>query len=174
MQLNEQKFCGWCGNNVVYQGTWNSKCDSCEYRNYIAPKPGCNVIIKHEDTVLMFERAQEPKKGFYDLPGGFVDVTDSSFEEASYREVNEELGLTKETIGAMSYLGSSTVVYEWDDSSIPMITVHYICEITDPSLIRLNADENASFHWVKPEDFQSINFAWDNDRIMLAKLWNIT
>ena len=50
------------------------------------------VIFRGEDVVLI-RRAFEPFKGWYALPGGFVDVGES-VEQACVRELLEETGLS--------------------------------------------------------------------------------
>ena len=50
------------------------------------------VIVDARGRVLLIERANEPFKGNYALPGGFVDL-DETCEAACRREVKEETGL---------------------------------------------------------------------------------
>jgi ADP-ribose pyrophosphatase YjhB (NUDIX family) len=49
------------------------------------------VIIK-DSKVLLIQRGVEPNKGFWGMPGGYVEW-DESTEDAVRREVNEETGL---------------------------------------------------------------------------------
>lgn len=48
------------------------------------------LIINEKNEVLLVERKDEPMKGFWDVPGGFVDWGESS-REAIIRELVEEL-----------------------------------------------------------------------------------
>jgi 8-oxo-dGTP diphosphatase len=48
--------------------------------------------VNDEFDVLLIQRAQEPYKGLYALPGGFVDIQET-LEEAAQRELKEETGL---------------------------------------------------------------------------------
>jgi ADP-ribose pyrophosphatase YjhB (NUDIX family) len=53
------------------------------------------VIIK-EDKILLIKRGANPFKGFWALPGGYVEW-DESVEDAVKREVQEELGVIIES-----------------------------------------------------------------------------
>lgn len=51
-----------------------------------------NAIVLNENKVLLVKRAQEPDKGWWDLPGGYLDW-DETLEEGTARELREETGL---------------------------------------------------------------------------------
>ena len=62
------------------------------------PRPAVSVDIvlfqKNNDScqVLLIKRAQKPFQGFYSLPGGFVDETET-LESAAIRELKEETAI---------------------------------------------------------------------------------
>ena len=62
------------------------------------PRPSVTVdlviftIANHDLKVLLIRRKQEPFKGRWALPGGFVDI-DESLERAAARELKEEVGV---------------------------------------------------------------------------------
>lgn len=66
---------------------------------YDYPRPAVTVdlviftIADNDLKVLLIRRAQEPFKGRWALPGGFVDA-DESLEKAAARELQEEAGVT--------------------------------------------------------------------------------
>ena len=67
---------------------------------YAYPRPSLTVDIivtkKVENTyfILLIERKDEPYKGQWALPGGFVDI-DEEIEGAAYRELKEETSITE-------------------------------------------------------------------------------
>jgi ADP-ribose pyrophosphatase YjhB (NUDIX family) len=61
------------------------------------PLLGVGAIIFEGDTVLLVERAGEPLKGWWSIPGGLLE-TGEKLEDALRREVSEETGLTVEVV----------------------------------------------------------------------------
>ena len=65
---------------------------------YKYPRPAVSVDIaiivplNGKLSVLLIERAQNPFRGLYALPGGFVEI-EETLEEAANRELQEETGL---------------------------------------------------------------------------------
>ena len=65
---------------------------------YQHPRPAVSVDIvlfqkkNGEYQVLLIKRAQDPFRGSYALPGGFVEMKESQ-EQAAERELREETGL---------------------------------------------------------------------------------
>ncbi|AHY47450.1 ADP-ribose pyrophosphatase [Rubrobacter radiotolerans] len=56
------------------------------------PKLTADVVLPLEGGVVLIRRKNEPFKGQWALPGGFVDVGET-VEEAAVREMREETGL---------------------------------------------------------------------------------
>ncbi|MCS7017905.1 MAG: NUDIX domain-containing protein [Cytophagales bacterium] len=65
---------------------------------YQYPRPALTVdcvifgLGENSLKVLLIERAEEPFKGMWALPGGFVDINES-IDEAARRELEEETGI---------------------------------------------------------------------------------
>ena len=173
-QLHEQNFCGWCGSKVTYPSQWMSVCNGCGYKNYLTPRPCCNIVIKKNGRLMMAERAVDPGKGKMDFPGGFMDMTDDSIEAAAYRELLEEFRLTREMVSPLRYAESSVAQYPWCDSAVPCACFYFTCDLLvdeiDPAGI--DQSENSRLRWVRLADAVTIDFAWDNDKQMFEKFFN--
>jgi 8-oxo-dGTP diphosphatase len=61
-----------------------------EYPDY--PRIGVGAVILHDDKVLLVRRGQSPSFGKWTLPGGLVELGESS-REAIAREILEECGI---------------------------------------------------------------------------------
>lgn len=119
----------------------------------------------------MVKRAIHPEKGKYDLPGGYAELTDTSMEEATLREFEEEVGLSREHVDNLVYLGSKkSPAYNWQNANVQNISFFYVCNLRDDApAIKLDESENSEVIWVGKPDLPNIDFAWDIDREMLEK-----
>lgn len=175
-QLNEQQYCGWCGSNVTYVSEWTSECQSCGYKRYFNPNPCSNILLVRGNSIMMVRRAIEPQKGKYDFPGGFMDMADESMEACAYRELYEEVGLSREDMTPVTYLSSAKApTYIWQDSAVVNTCFYYSTELLDPSTtFTLDKRENTEIIWVAKEDIPGIDFAWDTDKLVLEKYFEET
>jgi 8-oxo-dGTP diphosphatase len=95
----DMNYCARCGAPLAEQheaGTdhpvlvcTNPACGQVSYRN---AKPCAGVLVEHAGQVLLVQRAIEPYKGCWDIPGGFLHEWEHPAEGA-VREVQEETGL---------------------------------------------------------------------------------
>ncbi|KUK01312.1 MAG: NUDIX hydrolase [Methanobacteriaceae archaeon 41_258] len=116
------------------------------------------VIIYPDDSVILIKRKKNPYKGFWALPGGFVEYGER-VEEAALREAREETGLKVELDHLLS-------VYS-DPDRDPRGHVISICFIAHRIGGKLKADTDASevskFKW---EELEKIKLAFDHATIL--------
>ncbi len=64
-------------------------CQSCDFIDYQNPKIVAGSVVLKDDKILLCKRDIEPRKGFWTLPAGFMELGES-VEEAAQREAQEE------------------------------------------------------------------------------------
>ncbi|MEP3245200.1 MAG: NUDIX domain-containing protein [Sneathiella sp.] len=68
-----------------------------------SPRVGCGALIRNaQNQILLVKRLREPEAGHWGFPGGKVDFGETT-EDATCREVTEELGITI-TLGPLAHL----------------------------------------------------------------------
>lgn len=88
-----------------------SNYDKYQYEPFMATTD--NLICKWDHNlntlvVLMIERKDNPFKGLFALPGGFVDQTDAEISDCASRELKEEAGLKLQNFKQFKTYGSPT------------------------------------------------------------------
>jgi ADP-ribose pyrophosphatase YjhB (NUDIX family) len=89
-------FCPRCGSplkSVEHFGRLRPTCPRCEWVYYPNPKVAVVVLVRHLNQVLLVRRVNNPFRGDWTLPGGFVDAGEDP-ARAAERECVEETGLT--------------------------------------------------------------------------------
>jgi 8-oxo-dGTP diphosphatase len=95
--MRKKTFCPYCGTRLtekICEGSPRLFCEQCDEPIYENPIPAsCLVVVDNRNRVLLVKRSVEPKKGFWCLPGGFMELGESP-EKAALRELEEETGLS--------------------------------------------------------------------------------
>ncbi len=94
------KFCSECGSKVrlgIPEGDDHLRhiCDACGVIHYHNPKLIAGCIPVWGDQVLLCKRAIEPRKGFWTLPAGFMELGEN-LPAAARREAREEANVEVE------------------------------------------------------------------------------
>lgn len=96
MKKTDFKYCTRCGHPLesrTIQAIRRKVCPYCDTVYYDNPIPSVAVIARNvQGQLLLVKRKAEPKKGFWALPGGFMDGGES-VTQAALREMKEETGL---------------------------------------------------------------------------------
>jgi ADP-ribose pyrophosphatase YjhB (NUDIX family) len=131
-------YCPSCGKNHIEVHQKNAmECRSCGYVYFHNVASAAAGIIEIRGNVLLTVRGHEPKKGMYDLPGGFVDYNES-VEHALVREVREELGID---VVVTSYLGSFPNRYEYRNVVYFSTDIFMLCSPCDERAVITPSDE---------------------------------
>ena len=88
------KYCGECGQSVnlaVPEGDNRERyiCGSCGTIHYRNPLVVAGCVPVHDDKILLCRRAIEPRKGYWTVPAGFMELGET-VDAAAAREAQEE------------------------------------------------------------------------------------
>jgi len=151
------KYCPNCGHQDFYfDGEKAFTCPGCRFKYYInACGAVAAICVLPDNRIILTRRKFEPKEGYFDLPGGFVDLNESA-EDAVKREIKEELGLEIDT---MQYLVSFPNQYIFKGITYFTLDLAYICPIDNISGIKA-ADDVAEAKCILPAniDYSTISF----------------
>jgi ADP-ribose pyrophosphatase YjhB (NUDIX family) len=96
MASNEYKYCPRCSSLLIEEmrfGRVRPVCPACGWIHFVDPKVAAAVLVEKEGRVLLARRINEPFRGMWTLPAGFVNG-DEDPAEAAARECLEETGLS--------------------------------------------------------------------------------
>lgn len=129
---------------------------------YKYPRPAvtadCVVMtLETKARVLLIERGNEPYKGHWAIPGGFLNM-DETTEQCAIRELEEETGLR---IDKVHQIGAYSKVDR--DPRGRTISVAYLAIIEEPLEAR-GQDDAAKAKWFYIDDLPPL--AFDHDEIM--------
>jgi ADP-ribose pyrophosphatase YjhB (NUDIX family) len=97
--LDNWRFCPRCGAELTLHDA-HAACAGCGERYWANSIPGVQGILERDGRVLLARRANEPRKGHWDLPGGFLDEGEPPLDGLR-REFREETGLDVEPVELM-------------------------------------------------------------------------
>jgi 8-oxo-dGTP diphosphatase len=95
MSPRPYQFCPYCATPLVQRtiyGQVRPVCPTCNFVQYFDPKVAVIGLVTHDTRVLLIQRAVEPAKGKWALPGGYMDAGEVP-SEALQRELLEEVDL---------------------------------------------------------------------------------
>jgi len=114
------------------------------------------VVFDHRNRLLLIRRKNEPFKGQYALPGGFIELEETT-ENAARRELLEETGVRAESlrlIGVYSDPGR--------DPRYHCISIAYLAVAHEARALAGDDAETAEFveHWL------NLALAFDHNKIL--------
>ena len=155
--------CPSCGSeNLTDIQRKGIRCRHCGFTYFHNTAAAVGAIIETPHGVILLERATEPQKGFFDVPGGFVDY-DEQLEEALHRELFEELHIEHVTL---SYLCSFPNTYVYKGVTYFTTDVFFHCTFEQIQSIVCN-EEVAQIQIIAPEAIPFEDLAFSSGKAAL-------
>ena len=96
-------FCPRCGHGLERRqlyGALRPVCPSCGRIHFFDPKVAVGVLIQDAGRLLLVKRGNDPQRGKWSVPAGFVDAGEDP-ARAAEREALEETGLQVRVSGLL-------------------------------------------------------------------------
>jgi ADP-ribose pyrophosphatase YjhB (NUDIX family) len=134
---DDLRFCSRCGGLLESKqagGRTRQVCSRCGFILYRNPVPAVAAIIPREERIVLVRRAEEPRRGDWCLPAGFMEI-DETPEECAVRETREETGLDIRVTGLFG------VDIGRDDPRTRVVLIIFLAELLGG---KLRAGDDAS------------------------------
>lgn len=141
MAQRTANYCPQCGARLEERerfGRTRPVCVACNHTVFFDPKVAVVAFITRGDDVLLVKRANDPGKGMWALPAGFVDY-DEDPRLAAAREAEEETGLQVEIDELMD------VLHRPDSDGLADIVIAYSGHMTGGTLTAADDAEDAAW-----------------------------
>jgi 8-oxo-dGTP diphosphatase len=104
--FEEINYCLRCGHPlelVEHFGKLRPACSNCGWMYFADPKVAVAALIEQGDQILLARRVNDPQRGLWTLPAGFVDAGEDPLR-ALERECLEETGLQVQVLSLLDVL----------------------------------------------------------------------
>jgi ADP-ribose pyrophosphatase YjhB (NUDIX family) len=151
--MREKRFCPFCATPLIekFVDDRNRRfCPSCDAPLYENPVPAsCLIVTGFRDQLLLVKRSVAPKKGYWCLPGGFMELGETP-QDCALRELKEETGLLGRIAG---------IVGVWSNPSKEYGSVALICfHVREYAGALAPGDDAAAVDWFEPVTLPEIAF----------------
>jgi NAD+ diphosphatase len=144
--LDGWRFCPRCGSGAAVSAE-RLRCDACGYVVWAGPSvSACALCEDGDGRVLLARRADEPSRGKWDAPGGFVHEGEHP-EAAVARELREEAGVEVEL---RDFLGSHVDDYRDAHGLRKTLNLYWTASISSGA--PKPADDVVELRWFGPDE----------------------
>lgn len=152
-------FCPHCASPQIRRTHRQYFCTSCQFVWYIDPAP-CNAVIIHNKKreIVLVKRKYPPKRGQWDVPGGFIEPGETA-EESIIREMKEELHAD---IKELHYLTTATDMYTYKGTTKYTFGIIFTATIISPVLTA--NDDISVAEWVPTKEVLKRKIAFNSVR----------
>lgn len=119
-------------------------CRTCGFVNYQNPRIVVGSVVRHAGKVLLCRRAIEPRRGFWTVPAGYLELNETP-EDGARREAREE---------ALAHLKLGELLAIYSVPHLSQVQLIYRAELLDPGA-------GAVLFGVGEESLEVELFDWD-------------
>jgi ADP-ribose pyrophosphatase YjhB (NUDIX family) len=142
--LHGWRFCPRCAAELDV-GRGRADCRACGSAYYASSAPTAGALVLDGDgRILLARRGIEPYRGFWDIPGGFLDEGEHPLD-AVRRELREEAGVE---IEPLSFFGAWVDSYGESDDTHSTLNLYWKARIV--AGVPRPADDVAELAWFSP------------------------
>lgn len=165
--LEHFQFCPSCGSQrIALREGKRVECPNCGFTLYYNPTCSAGALVfDRSGRLLVVERANEPSKGKYGIPGGFTDHGER-LEEVAVRETKEETNLD---IHSVQFFASFPNIYTYREVSYAVTDTYFLAKVDSFDGIEAEAGEVAGLHLVVPEEVTQDQWAFESLRNVISK-----
>lgn len=124
-----------------------------------------DILVIKNDSILLIKRKNDPYKGYWAMPGGFVEYGES-LKHAAARELLEETGIK---ISPQNLYFSEVLDDPERDPRQHVVTVAYYAFVPNDTEA-IASDDAAECKWVPIMNFRHENLAFDHELIIANAL----
>ena len=118
-------ICPRCGHELE-RPPGRAHCPGCGSMYYANSAPAVEGLLERGGRVLLAKRRVDPREGFWDLPGGFLEEGEEPLDGLR-REFREETGLEVEPV---DFLGVWTDRYGGDSTAEATLNLYWTARVT--------------------------------------------
>jgi ADP-ribose pyrophosphatase YjhB (NUDIX family) len=162
MPERSARFCPQCGVALIERerfGKTRPICPNCNHTVFFDPKVAVVAFVVEADQLLLVKRRNEPGKGSWALPAGFVDPEEHP-RSAAERETLEETGLIVHA-GRMLEL-----LHRPDEGGLADLVIAYEAHVSGGTLGA--ADDAEAAAWFRRDALPEISMA---TTLLLVRRW---
>lgn len=159
--------CGHATELDAESGRIRPVCPRCGFVYYFAPQVAAVAVVTREgdDRFLLVRRGENPGKGLWGLPGGYVELGETA-DEALLREVQEETGYLVDAgarVGVWSFFNET--------KQIAGVALVYATRVRGGALAV--ASDSTAAAWVEYQELSSYRLAFESHREAL-RVWELS
>jgi ADP-ribose pyrophosphatase YjhB (NUDIX family) len=165
--VSDPTYCERCGTRLERRPSEGPDperlaCPSCGFVAYGNPSPTVQAWIERDGRFLALRRNQDPERGRWNMPGGFVEAGESG-PEAIRREVREETGLEIEVQGVIGVFAST---YGEGEDAEPIFDVAF--RATADGELEVS-DESEEAGWFSLAEFPEPAFKGEREALAVLR-----